>query len=133
MIVVLVISIGFLVPKAAHGNLSSSQRSRTHPDLPEYRGGNQTASATTGVHSHDHANKSSPKEILSSFGSPSQLVDAELAQMSPQKSASGKRDFAEVPLGLHVPEARFWIVSGLPTIRQLNRPDLRSASPILQS
>jgi uncharacterized membrane protein len=26
------------------------------------------------------------KEIVSSFGSPSQLVDAELAQMSPQKS-----------------------------------------------
>jgi len=26
------------------------------------------------------------KEIVSSFGSPSQLVDVELAQMSPQKS-----------------------------------------------
>src|ERR1700716_2272207 len=35
-----------------HRNPSSSQRSCTHP---EYRGGNQTASATTGVHSHNHA------------------------------------------------------------------------------
>ena len=32
------------------------------------------------MHSHDHANKRSPKEIVPSFGSPSQLVDAELAQ-----------------------------------------------------
>jgi len=31
------------------------------------------------------------KEIVSSFGSPSQLVDAELAQMSPRKSAGVAR------------------------------------------
>src|SRR6266700_107203 len=32
-------------------NQSSSQTSCTHPALPEYRGGNQTASAMTGVQS----------------------------------------------------------------------------------
>src|ERR1700685_2887055 len=51
--------------------------------LSEYSAGSLAASATTGVHSHDHAKKRSRKEIVSSFGSPSQLVDAELAQMSP--------------------------------------------------
>ena len=76
-------------PCAEGGGTATRVRHKDHaltPTLPEYSGGNQTASATTGVHSHDHANKRSPKEIVSSFGSPSQLVDAELAQMSPQKS-----------------------------------------------
>jgi hypothetical protein len=78
-------------PCAEGGGTATRVRHKGHaltPTLPEYRGGNQTASATTGVHSHDHANKRSPKEIVPSFGSPSQLVDAELAQTSPQKSAS---------------------------------------------
>jgi len=46
---------------------------------------------------------------VSSFGSPSQLVDAELAQMSPQKSSL--RRSLEDPEDL--PEARFWMVADL--------------------
>jgi hypothetical protein len=35
------------------------------------------------------------------------------------KSASRKQGFVEGPLHSHLPEARFWIASGLPTIREL--------------
>ena len=43
------------VMSSRHRNPSSSQRSRTQPDPPRVQVGNQTASATAGVHSHDHA------------------------------------------------------------------------------
>ena len=99
-------------PYAEGGGTATRVRHKDHvltPDPPRVQGGNQTASATTGVHSHDYANKRSPKEIVPSFGSPSQLVDPELAQMSPQKSSS--RRSLEDPEDL--PEARFWMVADL--------------------
>ena len=110
MIVVLVISIDFLMPKAAAPQPEFVTKiMHSPPALPEYSGGNQTASATTGLHPHDHANKRSPKEIVPSFGSPSQLVDPELAQMSPQKSSS-RRSLRILRIS---PKPRFWMVADL--------------------
>jgi hypothetical protein len=51
MIVVLVISIDFLMPKAAAPQPEFVTKiMHSPPALPEYSGGDQTASATTGVH-----------------------------------------------------------------------------------
>jgi hypothetical protein len=47
-------------------------------------------------------------------------LDHGLSEAIPaHKSASRKQGFVEGPLHSHLPEARFWIASGLPTIREL--------------
>jgi hypothetical protein len=110
MIVVLVISIDFLMPKAAAPQPEFVTKiMHSPPALPEYREGTRQRARRRECTPHDHANKRSPKEIVPSFGSPSQLVDPELAQMSPQKSSS--RRSLEDPEDL--PEARFWMVADL--------------------
>jgi hypothetical protein len=83
MIVVLVISIGFLVPKAAAPQPEVPHKDHAlTPTFPEYRGGNQTASATTGVHSHNQANKRSPRKSCRALAA----RRSSLVPMSPQKS-----------------------------------------------
>ena len=81
MIVVLVISIGFLVPKAAAPQPEFVTKIMHSPrPSPSTGEGTRQRARRRECTPHDHANKRSPKEVVSSFGSPSQLVDPELAQ-----------------------------------------------------